>query len=98
MLTLPFRYDRLVAPPVQDGVTMKRYTIIDEDGLARPGERVDPDDVYVNRQSPKNTTTTTINLNPNQVEYRNTPMTYKTKVAGYIDRVKSTGFRLVNTF
>jgi DNA-directed RNA polymerase III subunit RPC2 len=66
----------------------KRFEILDDDGLARPGERVDPDDVYVNKQSPKDTVTNTVNINPAQVEYRNTPMTYKTKVAGYIDKVR----------
>ena len=65
----------------------KRFEILDDDGLARPGERVDPDDVYVNKQSPKDTVTNTVNINPAQVEYRNTPLTYKTKVSGYIDKV-----------
>lgn len=85
-------YDRLVAPSTNtpDEKLPKRFEILDIDGLARPGERVDPDDVYINKQSPKDTVTNTVNINPAQVEYRNTPMTYKTKVAGYIDKVMIT--------
>jgi DNA-directed RNA polymerase III subunit RPC2 len=63
----------------------KRYDIIDDDGLARPGERVDPDDIYVNKESPKDTNTITVNNAT--VEYRPTPLTYRNKVAGYIDKV-----------
>jgi DNA-directed RNA polymerase III subunit RPC2 len=66
---------------------LKRYELIDVDGLARPGEKVSTDFVYVNKQSPKDTVTNTVNVNPDLVEYRNTPLTYKTKVPGYIDRV-----------
>ncbi|CCA66782.1 probable DNA-directed RNA polymerase III, 130 KD subunit [Serendipita indica DSM 11827] len=85
-------YDRLVAPSKvgTEEKLPKRYEILDDDGLARPGERVDPDDVYVNKQSPKDTVTNSLTVNPAQVEYRPTPLTYKTKVAGYIDRVMIT--------
>ncbi|KAG8808091.1 DNA-directed RNA polymerase III core subunit ret1 [Serendipita sp. 401] len=83
-------FDRLVAPSKSnpDEKLPKRFEILDEDGLARPGERIDPDDVYVNKQSPKDTATLT--MNPSSIEYRNTPLTYKTKVAGYIDKVMFT--------
>jgi DNA-directed RNA polymerase beta subunit len=83
------RYDRLVAPTksAMEDKLPKRFEILDDDGLARPGERVDPDDVYVNKQSPRDIVSNTLSINPSQVEYRNTPLTYKTKVSGYIDKV-----------
>lgn len=65
---------------------MGRYNAIDADGMAAVGARVDPGDVYVNKQSP-------VNANDNTHEggaasaYKNAPLSYKSPVAGYIDKV-----------
>ncbi len=61
--------------------------IIQLDGLAGVGERVDPGDVYVNKQSPSNATDNTFTGQAASVPYRNTPLSYKSPVAGNIDKV-----------
>ncbi|KAH7096178.1 DNA-directed RNA polymerase [Auriculariales sp. MPI-PUGE-AT-0066] len=84
-------YDRLADAPVdENGATQKRYDIIQSDGMAGVGERVDPGDVYVNKQTPTNANDN--RLDPSggaavAASYRNTPMSYKSPVAGYIDKI-----------
>lgn len=51
------------------------------------GERVDPGDVYINKQTPTNATDNSFNGQAATVPYRNTPMTYKSPVAGNIDKI-----------
>ncbi|KAG8713863.1 DNA-directed RNA polymerase III core subunit ret1 [Ceratobasidium sp. 423] len=87
-------FDRLAdAPREADGTVQKRYDIIQADGIAGVGERVDPGDVYVNKQTPINATDNTFNTGQGasaSISYRNTPMTYKSPMAGYIDKVMLT--------
>ncbi|CUA70973.1 DNA-directed RNA polymerase III subunit C2 [Rhizoctonia solani] len=87
-------FDRLAdAPREADGTVQKRYDIIQADGIAGVGERVDPGDVYVNKQSPINANDNTFNTGQGasaSISYRNTPMSYKSPMAGYIDRVMLT--------
>ncbi|KAJ7875392.1 hypothetical protein B0H14DRAFT_2716472 [Mycena olivaceomarginata] len=83
-------YDRLAdAPPDENnpGQVAKKYDIIQLDGLAGVGERVDPGDVYINKQTPTNATDNSFNGQAATVPYRNTPMTYKSPVAGNIDKI-----------
>ncbi len=91
------RFDRLADAPVDDnGQVQKKYDIIQADGLAGVGERVDPGDVYINKQTPTNANANandTTSFSGNQaatVPYKNTPMTYKSPVAGHIDKVMIT--------
>jgi DNA-directed RNA polymerase III subunit RPC2 len=88
------RFDRLAdAPREPDGSVLKRYDIIQADGIAGVGERVDPGDVYVNKQSPVNANDNTFNTGQGasaSISYRNTPMTYKSPMAGYVDKVMLT--------
>lgn len=51
------------------------------------GERVDPGDVYVNKQSPTNATDNTFTGQAASVPYKNTPLSYKSPVSGYVDKV-----------
>ena len=60
------------------------------DGLAGVGERVDPGDVYINKQSPTNANDNSFTGQAATVPYKNTPMTYKSPVAGQIDKVMIT--------
>lgn len=85
----PDRFDRLADAPVdENGSVQKRYDIIQPDGIAGVGERVDPGDVYVNKQTPTNANDNTAAMDgPVAASYRNTPMSYKSPVAGYIDKV-----------
>jgi DNA-directed RNA polymerase III subunit RPC2 len=60
------------------------------DGLAGVGERVDPGDVYINKQSPTNANDNTFTGQAASVPYKNTPMTYKSPISGNIDKVMIT--------
>ncbi|KDQ54565.1 hypothetical protein JAAARDRAFT_38245 [Jaapia argillacea MUCL 33604] len=84
-------YDRLADAPVdENGQIAKKYDIIQMDGLAGVGERVDPGDVYVNKQTPTNANDNTFSGQAATVPYKNSPMSYKSPVAGNIDKVMIT--------
>ncbi|KAI0289642.1 beta and beta-prime subunits of DNA dependent RNA-polymerase [Russula brevipes] len=81
-------YDRLADAPLdENGQTQKKYDIIQLDGLAGVGERVDPGDVYVNKQTPSNANDNSFSGPAASAPYKNAPMTYKSPVAGHIDKV-----------
>ncbi|KAG1774746.1 beta and beta-prime subunits of DNA dependent RNA-polymerase [Suillus placidus] len=81
-------FDRLADAPLdENGQTQKKYDIVQLDGLAGVGERVDPGDVYVNKQTPTNANDNTFSGQAAAVPYKNAPMSYKSPVAGYIDKV-----------
>ncbi len=71
----------------ENGGVQKKHDIIQSDGLAGVGERVDSGDVYINKQTPTNASDNTFTGQPLSVQYRNTPMTYKSPIAGYIDKI-----------
>ncbi|KAJ9478866.1 DNA-directed RNA polymerase III subunit RPC2 [Pseudozyma hubeiensis] len=89
-------HDRLADAPVDDstGKRQKRYDILEADGIAGVGERVEQGDVYVNKQTP-------VNANDNSsaaimigasnaaasVAYKSAPLSYKPPVSGYVDQV-----------
>lgn len=54
------------------------------------GERVDPGDVYINKQTPTNANDNSFTGQAASVPYKNAPMTYKSPVPGYIDKVMIT--------
>ncbi|KAG9311079.1 beta and beta-prime subunits of DNA dependent RNA-polymerase [Chiua virens] len=81
-------FDRLADAPLdENGQIQKKYDIVQLDGLAGVGERVDPGDVYVNKQTPTNANDNTFTGQAATVPYKNMPMSYKSPVAGYIDKV-----------
>ncbi|EEB93755.1 hypothetical protein MPER_07551 [Moniliophthora perniciosa FA553] len=81
-------YDRLADAPLdENGKITKKFDIIQPDGLAGVGERVDPGDVYINKQTPMNANDNTFTGQAATVPYKNSPMTYKSPVAGNIDKV-----------
>lgn len=51
------------------------------------GERVDPGDVYINKQTPTNANDNSFTGQAATVPYKNSPMTYKSPVAGNVDKV-----------
>jgi len=83
------RFDRLADAPIDEPTKKKveKYDIIDRDGLAKAGERVDPGDVYVNKQTPTNANEKTA-VSAVAAGFKNTPLTYKAPASGYIDKVK----------
>jgi len=64
---------------------VQKYDIINGDGLA--GERVDPGDVYFNKQAPTNANDNTT-VSAVAAGFKNTPLTNKAPVSGYIDKVE----------
>lgn len=46
--------DRIIRPQ-REGRDAEKMQILDDDGLAAPGEKIRPNDIYINRQSPVNT-------------------------------------------
>ncbi|KAN0120432.1 hypothetical protein V8E52_004259 [Russula decolorans] len=81
-------YDRLADAPLdENGQVQKKFDIIQLDGLAGVGERVDPGDVYVNKQTPSNANDNSFSGPAASAPYKNAPMTYKSPVAGHIDKV-----------
>ncbi|EPQ30816.1 uncharacterized protein PFL1_01715 [Pseudozyma flocculosa PF-1] len=84
-------HDRLADAPVdENGKKQKRYEILQADGIAGVGERVDQGDVYVNKQTPVNAndnSSAAMSQNAAAVQYKSAPLSYKTPVFGYIDQV-----------
>ncbi|RUP47964.1 DNA-directed RNA polymerase III subunit RPC2 [Jimgerdemannia flammicorona] len=83
-------YDRLADPPQRNSEFWhEKYDILEGDGIAGVGERVNSGSVYLNKQSPSNTTSD-MGLGANtqkDISWKSTPMTYKSPAPGYIDKV-----------
>ena len=93
-------YDKVMGPML-DAVTRKpiyRHDILDADGFAMPGEKVENKQVLVNKYSPIVTETMAANsniLNDSQnvskpsgiVEFKETPLTYRNTVESYVEKV-----------
>lgn len=80
------RYDRLVDPP-RDDTRDRRYSAVDIDGIAAPGSALLNGDVIVNKQSPSNATEHTFGASEATMNYRPSPLTYKSPMHGYVDKV-----------
>jgi DNA-directed RNA polymerase III subunit RPC2 len=82
-------HDRLADAPVdpETGLPQKRYDVIQPDGIAGVGERVESGDIFVNKQTPANANDNTFTGPPTSVAYKNTPMSYKSPAPGYVDKV-----------
>jgi DNA-directed RNA polymerase III subunit RPC2 len=87
-------YDRIADAPLDEetGLPQKRYDIIQSDGIAGAGERVDPGDVYINKQTPTNANDNSFNPGTASApaSFKNAPLSYKSPIAGYIDKVMLT--------
>jgi len=83
------RFDRLAGAPIDETTKkkVKKFDTIDGDVLAMAGGRVDPGDVYVNKQTPTNANDNTT-VSAVVAGFKNTPLTYKAPVSGYIDKVR----------
>ena len=75
---------------MENGQVHKKYDIIQPDGLAGVGERVDPGDVYINKQTPANANDNSFTGQASAVSYKNSAMTYKSPIPGNIDKVMIT--------
>ena len=82
-------FDRLADAPVTDsGERMRRFECLEADGIAGAGERLEPGDVFVNKQMPTNANDNSAGTMLNTaVSYKSAPLSYKAPVEGYVDQV-----------
>ncbi|CAG8539382.1 19658_t:CDS:10, partial [Dentiscutata erythropus] len=91
-------FDRIGDPPPPEslplGPSADRFSILEEDGIAGVGERVNPGQVIVNRHTPTNLNTNIpvnmpiANAPAIQFTWKHAPLTYKSPETGYIDKVR----------
>ena len=70
-----------------------RYGILDLDGLGHVGERVHPGQIYINKQTPANANDNGVQTTSSTAAgttWKNTGMTYRGPIPGYIDKVLMT--------
>ncbi|SGY19941.1 BQ5605_C017g08396 [Microbotryum silenes-dioicae] len=86
-------YDRLADPPKEtDGTAMARYNALDNDGLAHVGEQVENGQIYINKQTPSGANDNNVQTVANSTAagaqtWKNTGLTYRGPIPGYIDKV-----------
>ncbi|GAA5904430.1 hypothetical protein JCM8208_004192 [Rhodotorula glutinis] len=95
-------YDRLADPPKSEtGDVLPKYGILDLDGLAHIGEQVNPGQVYINKQTPSNAHDNQLPGSEqggasggaggaggdSAPSWKNTGMSYRGPIPGYIDKV-----------
>ncbi|KAJ2557314.1 DNA-directed RNA polymerase III complex subunit Rpc2 [Coemansia sp. RSA 1933] len=89
-------YDRVLgAPMTPNGNVLDKYAQIDDDGMAAPGTRLENGQLYLHKQSPVDggndiAISSTGGHQPESVEFRPTPMTYRFPDHGYVDKVMIT--------
>lgn len=87
-------HDRLADPPQDEALGGgAKYGIIGPDGLAQVGEEVRPNQVYINKQTPANANDNGVQtsvLTLGAGSWKNTGMTYRGPISGYIDKVMMT--------
>lgn len=81
-------YDRIVPPPDEGDRAVKRHDKLDEDGICMPGEELAPGDVFINKQTPTNTSDTLVNTEvmPDSA-FKASPQIYKGPVPCIVDKV-----------
>ena len=57
------------------------------DGLPMPGSKVEPNGILVHKSVPCNITDTLANPDMPDNGYKSSPLSYKSPIAGYVDRV-----------
>lgn len=86
------KYDRVI-PATPDPVTGKigsRFEILDADGIGGVGERLLPNQIYVNKQVPLDGTLNSSDSaasSPDQGEFKPAPLSYKGTLPSYLDKI-----------
>ena len=79
-------FDRIVAPGQNSAGS--KYEALEEDGICRVGELIQPNNVYINKQTPLNTNSTLQDVGAiADAGYKSAPMIYRAPCAGYADKV-----------
>jgi len=72
----------------ENGNIVKKHSILDTDGLAHVGEKIQQGEVYILKQTPTQTSSNPLEGNDTRLgEYKDAPMTYKLPDYAYIDKV-----------
>ncbi|KAL1954842.1 hypothetical protein VTO42DRAFT_530 [Malbranchea cinnamomea] len=81
--------DRLKGPDIENGVPIRKHALLDHDGLAAVGEKVNSGEVYINKITPENALSSGITGSDagGPVTYIPSPQTYKLADPSYIDKV-----------
>jgi DNA-directed RNA polymerase III subunit RPC2 len=66
---------------------LKKYACLDEDGLARPGDLLQDQNVMVNKWVPEESSRRVQSDTKQEVPYLEKPLYFKNQVPGYVDRV-----------
>ena len=88
--------DRTVGPPpLHEGMQrtdkrFKRFAALDMDGLPHVGERIDPGQILINKESPTRTSDPGILEGGRPPEYMPTPVSWKSAAAVHVDKVMIT--------
>lgn len=77
--------DTINLPPADARGRNQKYRALDGDGIAAPGERLYPGDVYVNKMVP--VMNEDRDMNPANIQYKEQAMSYKYPVYAYMDKV-----------
>lgn len=82
-------FDRMLAPPRDnDGnVLDPRLSIISDDGIAAPGERIQPGQIYINKEEPVERKVEFNGAVKRMVEFKRCPLSWKSLDPAYIDKV-----------
>ena len=79
--------DRVGDPVKENGISIKKHALLDENGIAQVGEKVTKGEVYIAKQVPINASATGLGSDYGAAEYRDMPMTYRLDDDAYIDKV-----------
>lgn len=81
--------DRILGPSrdANTGKVIRAHDILDTDGIAAPGEMVENRQVLINKQMPPATLNPVAQGQPQSVDYKDVPITYKGPVESYIEKV-----------
>ncbi|EDN09804.1 DNA-directed RNA polymerase III 130 kDa polypeptide [Histoplasma mississippiense (nom. inval.)] len=81
--------DKLKGPDRENGVPIRKHALLDNDGLAAVGEKVNHGEVYINKVTPENALSSGITGSDagRPIAYIPSPQTYKLPDPSYIDKV-----------
>ncbi|KAI5310524.1 DNA-directed RNA polymerase III core subunit ret1 [Ascosphaera atra] len=81
--------DRLKGPDRDNGVAIRKHALLDNDGLASVGEKVNAGEVFINKVTPENALSSGIAGADmgRPISYLPSPQTYKLPDPSYIDKV-----------
>ncbi|EEH37653.1 DNA-directed RNA polymerase III subunit RPC2 [Paracoccidioides lutzii Pb01] len=81
--------DKLKGPDRENGLPVRKHALLDNDGLAAVGEKVNQGEVYINKVTPENALSSGITGSDagRPITYIPSPQTYKLPDPSYIDKV-----------